>query len=64
MEFFSKDPAKQLVEVKEKLTQRLVSRRREYEYLDRIWPRRVVNMFRVTEEIEFLEKLLDQMERS
>jgi len=61
MEFFSKDPAEQLVEVKEKLTERLVSVRRRHDCFP---DRDDAALLLEKNEIQFLEELLDQMERS
>lgn len=71
-EFFPRDPAQQLVDVKEVLTERLVWRRREVNYARKINDNDQISVAvsvelearRMENEIQFLEELLDQMERS
>lgn len=60
-EFLDKDPTKALVEVKEMLTKRLVSQRQYYRTLFAIGGRGTIE---VDDEIEFLETVLDIIERS
>lgn len=60
-EFLSKDPTKALVEVKEMLTNRLVEQREYYKVLIATG---TAGEIEVDDEIDFLENLLDIIERS
>lgn len=61
MEFLDKDPTKALVEVKEMLNKRLVEQRKYYKVLIATG---TAGEIEVDDEIEFLENLLDIIERS
>lgn len=60
-ELLPKDPTKALVEIKETLTERLIKQREYYKVLIVTG---IAGSIEVDDEIEFLENLLDIIERS